>query len=223
MPIEEKKNEPEEQKPRCRECQWSGISAMLSKTVDEGVDGCLPDAVTAGAVYFREQVGKQGITADDLQRECRAGETPPAAVKEKMEHRQQKDAPAAAPQHGGGGVDMFDKRGIRFQQEGSEQAAAADEEQFPGGAESPARADEAAADTSHERERPEREGGENPAVGCTVLPCSLEKQVYMECQIVIRQEESGRLPIVWDKAQQRPIADKAEQAAHSLSAQTAEQ
>ena len=223
MAIEEEEGEPEEQETAGGADEICGGASLFGQTVDEGVDGALPDAVTARAVNFGEQVGQQGVAADDLQGEGEGGESRAAAVEEQVEEGEQEHAPAAAPQDGGGGVDMLDEWCIGFQQQGREQAGKPDDAHEPDGAKSSAGEDEAAADAAHEGERPEGERGEDPAVGRAVVPCALQESVNMAGQVVIRQEEPARISGIGNKAQQRPVTDETGQTDDDLSAQLAEQ
>lgn len=181
-----------------------------------------PDAAATRAVHFGEQVGEQGIAADDLKWQGQFGDGGAAAVEQQVKERQQKDAQAAAPEHGGGGVDELDERGINLQRAGGQQAGSTPQRQQAGGASAPLRPDEPAADAAHERERAEGKRSKNPAVGCAVLPGALQEVVYVDGEVVIRQEEAARLPMIRHKAQQRPIAGQAERAGNQLPAQAAE-
>ena len=52
--VEEEEGEPEEQEPEGGVGEGGGGAALFGQTVDEGVDGALPDAAAARAVDFGE-------------------------------------------------------------------------------------------------------------------------------------------------------------------------
>lgn len=85
MAVEEEEGEPEEQETEGGVGEGGGRATLFCQTVDEGVNGALPDAAAARAVDFGEQVGQQGVAADDLQGESHGGESGAAAVEEQVE------------------------------------------------------------------------------------------------------------------------------------------
>ena len=113
--VEKKKGEPEQQEAEDGIGESGGCSAAVGKTVDERVYGALPDAVTVRTVNFCEEVGKQGVAANDLQGECKSRAARAAGIEEQVEEREQKNAPAAAPQDGSCGVDVLDEGRILLQ------------------------------------------------------------------------------------------------------------
>ena len=85
MAVEEEEGEPEEQETECGAGEGGGGAALFGYAVDEGVDGALPDAAAVWSVDFGEQVGQQGVAADDLQGKSHGGESGAAAVEEQVE------------------------------------------------------------------------------------------------------------------------------------------
>ena len=76
---------PEEQETEGGVGEGGGRATLFCQTVDEGVNGALPDAVAVWSVDFGEEVGQQGVAADDLQGEGEGGEPGAAAVEEQVE------------------------------------------------------------------------------------------------------------------------------------------
>lgn len=124
MAMQEVKKAPQQQQAEQGEHRRGGSSALGRNAVKKRVSYPPPNAMAAGAVYLREQVGEQSIAPDDLQGESTSGSNGAATVEQQVKERQQHNTPAPAPQHGRGGENVFDERGIDLQRSSGEQAGA---------------------------------------------------------------------------------------------------
>ena len=97
MAEQEEEACPEQAEAEQSKYRGSGLATVGGNAMEERMRHSPPDAAATRAVYLGKQIGKQGIAADNLERQRQPGSNSPAAIKQQVEARQQQDAPAAAP------------------------------------------------------------------------------------------------------------------------------
>ena len=112
MAKQKEEERPEQAEAEQGKYRGSSLATVGGDAMEERMRHSPPDAAAARTVHLGKQIGKQGIAADNLERQRQPGDGGAAAVEQQVKERQQEDAPAAAPEHGCGGVDMLDERGI---------------------------------------------------------------------------------------------------------------